>query len=91
MRLKLFLLILFLSQVSFSQDLIIKEKLINVSENIDDAKIEIEVLNGSAPFSYKWNKQDVSLSSNFADKLTEGIPYSVIITDNLGKKIEKLF
>ncbi|RXR33111.1 amino acid carrier protein [Flavobacterium piscinae] len=91
MRLKLFLLILFLSQVSFSQDLIIKEKLINVSENIDDAKIEIEVLNGSAPFSYKWNKQDVSLSSNFADKLTEGIPYSVIITDNLGKKIEKTF
>jgi AGCS family alanine or glycine:cation symporter len=91
MRLKLFLLILFLSQISFSQDLIIKEKLINVSENIDDAKIEIEVLNGSAPFSYKWNKQDVSLSSNFADKLTEGIPYSVIITDNLGKKIEKTF
>jgi AGCS family alanine or glycine:cation symporter len=91
MRLKLFILILFLSQISFSQDLIIKEKLINVSENIDDAKIEIEVINGSAPFSYKWNKQDVSLSSNFADKLTEGIPYSVIITDNLGKKTEKTF
>ncbi|PKP15162.1 MAG: amino acid carrier protein, partial [Bacteroidetes bacterium HGW-Bacteroidetes-23] len=91
MRLKLFLFIFFITQITFSQDLIVNAKLINVSDKIDDARIEIEVINGTKPFIYKWNKQEVSLNSNFAENLTEGIPYTVIITDSLDKKVEKTF
>ena len=77
--------------ISFSQDLIVKEEINNLTKNIDDGVIEVTVQNGTPPFTYKWNKQSVSLTSNKADKLTEGQTYKVLITDANGASVEKEF
>jgi len=83
------IIILMFSYFSFGQDLVIKEKLINPSDKINDGFIELEIEGGSEPYTYKWSKQDIPLSSNKAVGLTEGIPYHVRVTDANGLTAEK--
>ena len=59
----------------------------NLSDEINDGVARVEVIGGLAPYTYKWNKQDVKLTSNVATKLTEGQTYTVIVSDSLGTSI----
>lgn len=75
----------------FGQELRVTEKITNLSSKIDDGVIELTVENGSEPFQYQWNVNRISLNDSKADKLTEGIPYQVIISDANGKTVTKSF
>ena len=75
----------------YSQELEVDVKLINPSSEIDDAIIQLRVLNGEEPFTYKWSKEDVKLNSSSALDLVEGIPYSVTVTDAKGKTFKGEF
>lgn len=68
----------------FAQDLNIKGETFNPSANINDGVIKINVNGGVPPYTYRWDNQSTSLSSNEATGLTEGVPYTVIVTDAVG-------
>ncbi|MGJ8658957.1 amino acid carrier protein [Cellulophaga fucicola] len=82
----------FLMSVSvFSQDFSVEGKVFNPSNSINDGVIKLEVKGGVAPYTYKWSNQATPLSSNKAEHLVEGIPYSVVVTDSSGKSVTKVF
>lgn len=68
----------------FAQDLSVKATLINPSNMINDAAVELDVDGGTPPYTYKWSNQSTPLSSSEATSLTEGIPYTVTVTDASG-------
>ena len=68
----------------FAQDLDVKANIGNPSKIINDGFIDLDVTGGTPPYTYKWNNQGTSLSSQRAEGLVEGIPYNVIITDATG-------
>jgi len=74
-----------------SQALKVKSELINPSDLINDGQISLEVTGGTPPYTYKWSNQQTSLSSNVASKLTEGIDYTVIITDSEQHTVTKSY
>lgn len=59
----------------------------NPSPEINDGEARVKVNGGVPPYTYKWNKQDVKLSSDFANGLTEGEEFAVIVRDSLGSEI----
>ncbi|MGM0634470.1 MAG: amino acid carrier protein [Bacteroidota bacterium] len=79
--------VLFFSLSSFAQEeLDLDVNLINPSSKINDGQIEIDVNNGTPPYTYKWSKQETSLKSNVSGELVEGINYTVTVTDAEGRK-----
>ncbi|MCM5661622.1 amino acid carrier protein [Galbibacter mesophilus] len=90
---KQFLSILMLlgSVALFAQELTVKENLINPSTGINDGQVELEVTGGQPPYEYRWSNQSTPLDSNVASGLTEGIDYSVTVTDAAGASVEKTF
>lgn len=78
-----------LSLAVFSQELIVKEKLINPSKKINDGVIALEVEGGTPPYTFKWSSQETALTSNKAMNLVEGLSYDVTITDATGASISK--
>jgi AGCS family alanine or glycine:cation symporter len=80
---------LFTISFTFAQDLQVEETLINPSDKINDSQIELRVTGGTSPYKFQWSKEDVPLSSSIANELTEGIPYTVKVTDASGQTVEK--
>ena len=74
-----------------AQELDVKEKVGNPSNVINNGFIELDVTGGTPPYQYKWSNQSTSLESNRTEGLTEGIPYSVIVTDSEGNSVEKSY
>lgn len=70
------------------QELVVQETLGNESKVINDGFIALEVQGGTPPYTYKWSNQSTSLDSDTAIGLTEGIPYTVKITDSKGKSVD---
>lgn len=68
----------------FAQDFDIKGEAFNPSDNINDGIIRVTASGGVPPYTYRWSNQSTPLSSNEAVGLTEGVPYSVVITDAVG-------
>jgi AGCS family alanine or glycine:cation symporter len=85
------LLFLFFSIALMGQELVVKETIYNVSSKIDDGVIELSVENGIEPIQYQWDVNRISLDAAIADKLSEGIPYQVVITDAAGKTVTKTY
>lgn len=83
--------LLFTISFAFAQDLQIEGTIINPSDNINDGQIELNVTGGVPPYQYQWSKGDVPLNSSKASDLTEGIPYSVKVSDARGSSVEKSF
>lgn len=73
----------------FSQDLIIKETLLNPSKNINDGVIKVEVEGGTPPYVYRWSNQETALTSNEAFGLVEGLAYTVQVSDADGRSVTK--
>jgi AGCS family alanine or glycine:cation symporter len=86
-----FLFFILFSTSIFSQELTVKGKVINPSDNINDGQIELEVRGGNPPYTYKWSNQQTPLSSPTASGLVEGIPYSVVVSDVSGTSVSKEF
>lgn len=74
-----------------AQDLSIKETLINPSSQINDGQIEVEVFGGHPPYIYKWSNQSTSLKSNKTTGLTEGVEYTLSVTDSHGQAVTKTY
>ena len=88
LRLILALLLLLTSSIQ-AQELLVNEKIENLSAVINDGVIELETSGGVAPYTYKWSNQNTALTSNKSERLTEGVTYSVLITDAEGNSINK--
>ncbi|MEL4308141.1 amino acid carrier protein [Joostella sp. CR20] len=71
----------------FAQELTVKENLINPSNKINDGKISLDVTGGTPPYMYKWSNQSTSLKSNTSENLTEGVDYTVTVTDASGNSV----
>ncbi|GGG54457.1 amino acid carrier protein [Bizionia arctica] len=70
--------------ISFAQDFNIEGETYNTSKSINDGVIEVKVSGGQEPYTYRWSNQSTPLSSNRATGLTEGVSYSVLVTDAVG-------
>ncbi|HEA21889.1 MAG TPA: amino acid carrier protein [Pricia antarctica] len=87
----LLLCLLLFAYCSNAQQLRINEAVMNPSEIINDGAVELQVLGGTPPYSYKWSDQSTPLTSNKAFGLTEGVEYSVTVTDAKGASASKSF
>lgn len=88
MKLKLILsLTLLICSAAISQELIVKEKVTNPTESINDGIIELEVSGGTSPYTYKWSNQETPLSSPIAKDLVEGLEYTVTVSDAAGNAV----
>ncbi|MCQ0110231.1 amino acid carrier protein [Zhouia amylolytica] len=85
----LLLIMLTVTAFSFAQELTVTETIDNPSKIINDGQISIKVEGGQEPYTYKWSNQSTSLKSNIASGLTEGVPYSVTVTDANGLSVTK--
>ncbi|OQD41667.1 amino acid carrier protein [Croceivirga radicis] len=74
-----------------SQDLTVKPGIYNPSKQINDGVIDLQVLGGTPPYSYKWSNQSTPLSSKRATGLVEGIPYTVVVSDANGNSVTKVY
>ncbi|MGY8989565.1 MAG: SprB repeat-containing protein, partial [Flavobacteriales bacterium] len=81
-------LLLFIATFSFVfssvAQLEITTNISNLSGDINDGKILVEVSGGEEPYEFYWSNKSTSLDSDFSEKLTEGVEYSVKITDANG-------
>ena len=81
-------LLLFIASFSFVTSSVaqleITKNISNISGDINDGKISVEVSGGENPYKFYWSNESTSLDSNFSEKLTEGVEYSVKITDANG-------
>ena len=84
-------LMLFAIAVNAQQKLTVTETLLNPSNVINDGVIELQVTGGTAPYTYKWSNEETPLSSNKSVGLTEGIDYSVTVTDAKGMSITESY
>ncbi|MGB6153652.1 MAG: amino acid carrier protein, partial [Pricia sp.] len=82
---------LFTFAANAQQELRVNEAVMNPSEIINDGAIELQVLGGTPPYTYKWSNQSTPLTSNKAVGLTEGVEYSVTVTDAKGASVSKAF
>lgn len=73
-----------ISSFSIAQELELKAETKNPTTEINDGVIEVTVLGGEAPYTYKWSNQSTPLTSSTATGLTEGIDYTVEVTDSKG-------
>ena len=72
-----------------AQELDVKAKVGNPSNVINNGFIELDVTGGTPPYQYKWSNQGTKLTSNRTEGLTEGIPYTVVVSDSKGNSVEK--
>lgn len=70
-----------------SQNLVVKETILNPSNHINDGVIKVAVEGGTPPYTYKWSDKNTALSSNEASGLVEGLFYTVTITDAEGLSV----
>ena len=53
----------------------------NPSPKIEDGRAKVYTIGGIPPFTYKWEKNTLSLTSDRGDGLIEGKKYSITVTD----------
>ena len=88
-RLLISFVFLLFTIISFSQELSVKVTKINPSPQINDGQIELAVDGGEPPYQYKWSQQSTKLTSSKSSDLTEGIPYTVTVSDQSGNEVTK--
>lgn len=79
------------AQIEDNDDLIVEAQISNPSKIINDGIIELKVIGGTPPYTYKWTNQETSLKANKASGLVEGIAYDVIITDAQQLSVSKSY
>jgi AGCS family alanine or glycine:cation symporter len=74
-----------------AQELKVKAKVGNPSNIINNGFIDLEVSGGEPPYKYHWSDSQTSLESSRAEGLTEGVPYTVKVTDSQENSVTKSF
>lgn len=69
-----------------AQELQVETEPGNPSRIINDGFINLKVTGGQPPYQYKWSDQDTPLTSSRAEGLSEGITYTVIVSDAAGNE-----
>ena len=82
---------LILPIITFAQDLKVEGFVSNPSHTINDGVVTLKVTGGVEPYTYRWSNQGTALTSNRAMGLTEGVPYSVVVTDAGGNSITEVY
>lgn len=82
---------LILPLVIFAQDFNIEGVVSNPSKAINDGVVTLNVTGGVEPYTYRWSNQKTALTSNRSKELTEGIPYTVVVTDAVGDSKTAVF
>lgn len=59
----------------------------NDSENIKDGRAEVMVSEGVPPYVYKWSNPNTPMNSARSNGLTEGLGFSVTVTDAAGNSV----
>ncbi|MGY0393069.1 amino acid carrier protein [Bizionia sp. KMM 8389] len=77
--------------IAFAQDFEIKGDVYNPSNSINDGVIDITVKGGVEPFTYRWSNESTPLTSKQATGLTEGVPYTVVVSDANGDSKTAVF
>ncbi|PKA99378.1 AGCS family alanine or glycine:cation symporter [Flavobacteriaceae bacterium MAR_2009_75] len=80
-----------LGLVANSQELTVKAAVMNPSNKINDGVVDLQVLGGTPPYSYKWSNQETPLNSKKTMGLVEGVPYSVVVSDSKGNSVTKVY
>tara|TARA_R110002049_G_scaffold245596_2_gene419689 strand:- start:2382 stop:4454 length:2073 start_codon:yes stop_codon:yes gene_type:complete len=76
---------LFISTTTMASDLSASLTVENPSSEINDGEARVAVQGGVPPYTYKWNNENIKLTSDLATGLTEGEGFSVLITDAQGQ------
>ncbi|ARV10418.1 amino acid carrier protein [Winogradskyella sp. PC-19] len=76
---------------NFSQDLSVTQKVTDDSDELNTAKIVIDVQGGQAPYQYFWSEKSVDTKTSVINGATEGKEYSVKVVDANGKEKELTF
>lgn len=63
----------------------------NPSDAINDGKAVIKVSGGQPPYRYYWSQQTIDTNSRSANKLIEGIDYTVTVKDAAGAEVTQEF
>lgn len=59
----------------------------NDSENINDGRAEVIVEGGTPPILYKWSNTQTPLENSMSSGITEGVPFSVVVSDAAGNEL----
>lgn len=84
LKIALSLILTIFSFTVYSADYTAELKIENPSDKINDGQAYVVTSGGATPFSYKWSKQSIELSSSSCEGLTEGSTFSVVVTDAEG-------
>ncbi len=60
----------------------------NDSKEINDGRAEVRIVEGIPPYTYKWSNRNTSLNSSRSSGLTEGLPFTVKVSDATGAEME---
>ncbi len=77
--------------IAFAQDFEIEGQVSNPSTSINDGVVTVTVKGGVEPYTYRWSNQNTPLTSNRSMGLTEGVPYTVVVTDATGESKTAVF
>ncbi|PRP67275.1 amino acid carrier protein [Nonlabens agnitus] len=90
---KLLSLFSFLLIASFTnaQQIELTAKKVNPTTEINDGEISIIATGGQEPYTYKWSNQSTPIDASTARGLTEGIDYTVEVTDAQGASASGVF
>jgi AGCS family alanine or glycine:cation symporter len=83
----LVLFLCLLLSVSANSQISATLEITNDSEGINDGRAEVKVIGGVPPYVYKWSNQKTPLNSALSRGLTEGVPFSVLVTDATGESL----
>jgi len=81
----IYLLLALFFTTNLNAQLNAKLELANDSESIDDGRAQVKILSGTPPYTYQWSNPDTELDSDHSTGLTEGVEFSVVITDATGE------
>ncbi|HKK40585.1 MAG TPA: alanine/glycine:cation symporter family protein [Cryomorphaceae bacterium] len=59
----------------------------NDSEKINDGRAQVVIVDGVGPYIYKWSNPETPLTSSSSSGLTEGVEFTVTVTDVEGSEI----
>ena len=91
MKKLLYFFSLFICFALTAQELEVTGKTYNPSSSINDGVIELKVIGGTEPYTFKWSNEETPLDSKRASGLVEGVSYNVVITDAAGASVTKVF
>ena len=61
--------------------------IVNDSERLNDGRATVIVTRGTPPYTYQWSDPQTPMDSPMANKLTEGLDFSVTVTDSAGEHL----